>query len=474
MGILDRVKNAWNAFNDNSSQNQNKFTDLGYGNSSAQFLPYRYNNGSIIDTIKTKIAIDVSMIEFNHTIKYKDGVGSKIIKDGLNNILSLEANIDQSCIEFMQDLTFSMMDEGCIAVVITDANNNPLLNSSYDIYQMRIGKITQWYPKSVEVRLYNEAKGEYQNVIVSKNCTAIIQNPFYYIMNDNNSTLKRLSRKLALLDRYDEDLVSNTLNMILQFPYEVRAEQQMELAEKRVKQIESQLARRDNKHGIAYIGGNEKLTQIGANKDNNLMTEIQHLTTELLNQLGMTSNVLNGTASETEMKYYMNRTVYPICKKIALEFTRKFLTQTARTQGHYVSYKVEMFALVPLNELANTVDVLRRNTMITANEGRKILGFQPSEDPSADALFNPNVTAPDAVPGVGDETPVEVLPTMINKLNDQQYSDVLEYIKGIVGDFDENEINSIIESLDESQIADITNYVKSLLPQEEQTEEVTQ
>lgn len=475
MGILDRVKNAWNAFNYNENfKINNVASNLGSGSSQPVYTS-RYSKGSIIDTIITRIAMDVSMVEFRHVIVDKSGIMKSEVKSGLNNVLSLEANIDETYIEFIQDIVFSMFDEGVVCVVPTHTNRDPNLHDSYKIYEMRTGKIEHWYPSYVSVKLYNEKKGDYQTVNVKKRNCAIIQNPLYYIINDNNSTLKRLSRKLALLDKYDEELASNAFNMILQFPYEVRSEQQIKMANDRIKQIEAQLAKKANKHGIAWIGGNEKITQVGSNKENNLVTEIKELTQDLFNQLGLTANIFNGTASEQELKYYNDRTIYPICKRIAAEFTRKFLTETARTQGHRINYSTDLFTLVPLEQLANTLDILRRNSMITANEGRRVLKLEPSSDPSADALFNPNVT-PDPT-AMGGEDPNAAgqsldFSSIMEQLDENNYNDVLEYANKALGS--PEDINDAISNADEETINDITAYAQQLLDSQNQNGEAEQ
>lgn len=474
MGLIDGVKNMWSAFTYrvNTNTYSNSFDS---GSSQPVYAGQHYSKGSIIDTIITKIAIDVSMVEFQHVKKTKGSAAGVPVKSGLNNVLTLSANIDENYIEFMQDIVFSMLQEGRVCVVPTHTSRDPNYHKAYQIYKMRAGKIVQWYNDSVDVRLYNEEKGTFQTIRVKKANCAIIVNPLYYVLNADNSTLKRLARKLALLDSYDEDLASNTLNMILQFPYEVRSDQQIKMANDRVKQIESQLAKKHNKHGIAWIGGNEKFTQVGANKENNLLTEVKELTQDLFNQLGLTETIFKGTATEQELSYYTERTIYPICKRIALEFTIKFLTETARTQGHSIIYKTDPFKLVPMDKLVNIVDVLKRNALITTNEGRSILHFDLSDDPSADTLFNPNVTPdPTALGGEnqngGDSPEQPDLQTIMSQLSEEDQAEVIEYSKGILG-ADEN-VEEAINAATEEQIQQITEYAQQLLDsQGEETEE---
>lgn len=401
MKFLDRVKHAWNAFNGNQSETY-RLIEGSWGSATPSFKAYRYSKGSIIDTIVTRIAIDVSMVNFEHVKMDGDQGTENQQPSGLNRCLTLEANIDQSYIDFMQDIVFSMMDEGVCAVVPVDTKLNPNRTSSYDILSMRVGRIKDWYPKAVRVRLYNDRTGEYEEVVVSKSNCAILQNPLYSIINADNSTLKRLMRKLAILDSVDENLSNNKLDLLIQLPYIVKNEIRKQQADERIKAIEDQL--KNSKYGVAYIDGTEKVVQLNRSVENNLLKEIEYLTTELFNQLGLTKAIFDGTASEQEIRSYYDRTINPIAKQIALEFTRKFLTDTARTQGHSIVYHSSIFQLVPISVLAGVADTLRRNEIVTTNEIRKLIGLPLSDDPRANELFNPNIADTNQMMG---EPPLE-------------------------------------------------------------------
>lgn len=388
MSLLDRVKHAWNAFKESPEQQQ-RLIEGSWGNATPGFKAYRYSKGSIIDTIITRIAVDVSMVEFEHVKMDGDPETEVQQQSGLNRCLTLEANIDQSYIDFFQDIVFSMMDEGVCAVVPVDTKLNPNRTGSYDILTMRVGKIKDWYPRAVRVNLYNDRNGEYEEIVVAKANCAILPNPLYSIINADNSTLKRLMRKLAILDSVDENLSNNKLDLLIQLPYIVKGDIRKQQAEDRLKSIQEQL--RSSKYGIAYIDGTEKVVQLNRPIENNLLKEIEYLTTELFNQLGLTKAIFDGTASEQEIRSYYDRTINPIVKQIALEFNRKFLTETARTQGHKVIYHSNAFQLVPISILASVADTLRRNEIVTTNEMRKIIGLPLSDDPRANELFNPNI-----------------------------------------------------------------------------------
>ena len=386
MNIWDRLKNAWNVFR--SPPGSRLINDTSSWGGSMGFRPTVYSKGSIIDTIVTRIAIDFSMVEFHHVKMDENPKTEKEMKSGLNNCITLEANIDQSSVEFMQDLIISMMDEGVIAIVPTDTDLNPN-DGSFDILTMRVGEITQWYPKAVRVRLYNEATGRDEEVLVSKSACAIIENPLYSVINAPNATLKRLIRKLQLLDTIDENNASNKLDLILQLPYVIKHETKQKEAEMRINAIQEQLTK--NKYGIAYIDGTERITQLNRAVENHLLEEIEYLSNELFNQLGLTKRIFDGTAPEEERRSYYDRTINPIAKRVCLEFKRKFLTKTARSQGQDIVYYVDPFKLVTTSALASMADTLRRNSILTSNEIRQLLGFQPSDDKRANELFNPNM-----------------------------------------------------------------------------------
>jgi len=329
------------------------------------------------------------MIEFKHIRKDKDPATELLINDGFNRCLQLEANIDQSAIDFKKDLCMSMMDEGVIAVVPVDTDIKPGETPTYDILTMRVGKITQWYPQHVKVRLYNDQTGQDQEITLSKRQVAIIENPLYEVVNGQNSTLKRLIRKLQLKDALDENMISKKLDLLIQMPGALKGEIRQQQAKQRVEQIQDQLS--NSEYGIAYIDSTEHITQLNRPIENNLQSEIEYLTAELFNQLGLTKAVFDGTAGESELRSYYDRTINPIAMRIALEFNRKFLTDTARTQGHEIVYYSDPFKLVPTSSVAGMADALRRNAILSSNEIRGILGFQPSDDARADELFNPNI-----------------------------------------------------------------------------------
>lgn len=345
--------------------------------------------------------MDVSMVEFKHVKMDGDPVTETEQKSGLNRCLTLEANIDQSYIDFMQDIVMSMMDEGVVAVVPVDTRISPEDDCmAVDILTMRTGKIVQWYPEAVRVLVYNDKTGQEEEIIARKENVAIIENPLYTVVNADNSTLKRLVRKLQLMDIVDEGIASNKLDIILQLPYVVKGDIRKKQAEERIASIQSQLT--NSKYGIAYIDGTEHITQLNRAVENNLLKEIEYLSNELFNQLGMTSRIFDGTASEQELRSYFDRIVNPIAKRITLELNRKFLSDTARTQGHAIVYYSNPFKLVPISTLASVSDTLRRNEILTTNEIRGIMGFQPSDDPKANQLSNPNIADVNQDPSISN------------------------------------------------------------------------
>lgn len=390
MSFIQRVKNAWNAF----TYNQSHYLEREYAGPSSyspQFKQWRYSKGSIVDTIVNKIAIDVSMVTFDHVKMDNDPDTEEVINDGLQNCLSLEPNMDQTSIDFFQDLTMTMFDRGVCAVVPVETTNNPNITESYDILSLRVGRIVEWFPTAVKVELYNQLNGRIEQVVLDKRYVAIIENPLYSIVNGNNSTLKRLMHKLSLMDVLDDSNMKNPMDLIIQLPYDTRGETRTKQAEQRVAMLEEQLSNKTNRHGIAYIGATERITQLSHVVENKLLDEVDYLTKELYNQLGLSKGVFDGTASEAEMNSYYDRTIQPIAKRIALEFSRKFISRTGRAQGQTIAYHTDPFRLVPLSQLAGALDTLRRNTILSTNECRKIIGFQPSDDPRADQLFNPNI-----------------------------------------------------------------------------------
>lgn len=393
MGLFDKLKHSWNAFVNNRSPT-NYYNDIGY---SYSYRPDRVrftrgNERSIVTSVYNRIALDVSSIDIKHVRLDENGSFISVIDSGLNNCLTLEANIDQTGRALKQDIVMSMMDEGCVAIVPVDTTVNPTETGpgAYDILSMRTGKILEWYPSHVKVRVYNDRTGNKEDIIVPKKTVAIVENPLYAVMNEPNSTMQRLIRKLNLLDFIDEQSGSGKLDLIIQLPYIIKTEARREQAEKRRKDIENQLA--GSKYGIAYTDGTEKITQLNRPIENNLMKQIEYLTNMLYSQLGITQSVLDGTADEQTMLNYNNRTIEPIVSAIVDEMKRKFLSKTARSQLQSILFFRDPFKLVPVNNIAEIADKFTRNEILTSNEIRQIIGFKPSNDPKADQLINSNIS----------------------------------------------------------------------------------
>lgn len=393
MGLFDKLKHSWNAFVNNRSPT-NYYNDIGY---SYSYRPDRVrftrgNERSIVTSVYNRIALDVSSIDIKHVRLDENGSFVSVIDSGLNNCLTLEANIDQTGRALKQDIVMSMMDEGCIAIVPVDTTVNPTETGpgAYDILSMRTGKILEWYPSHVKVRVYNDRTGNKEDIIVPKKTVAIVENPLYAVMNEPNSTMQRLIRKLNLLDFIDEQSGSGKLDLIIQLPYIIKTEARREQAEKRRKDIENQLA--GSKYGIAYTDGTEKITQLNRPIENNLMKQIEYLTNMLYSQLGITQSVLDGTADEQTMLNYNNRTIEPIVSAIVDEMKRKFLSKTARSQLQSILFFRDPFKLVPVNNIAEIADKFTRNEILTSNEIRQIIGIKPSNDPKADQLINSNIS----------------------------------------------------------------------------------
>lgn len=387
--IGSRFKNAWNAF---FSRDPTPIFDNS-GNSSSyrpdRYRPTRGNERSIITAINNRIAIDVAAIPIRHVRLDEDGGYLNTIDSGLNNCLNLEANLDQTGRAFIQDAVLSMLDEGCVALVPTVTDVNPDYTDSYDIYEIRTGKITEWYPKKVKVEVYNDTTGRKQQIIRPKRKVAIIENPMYSVMNEPNSTMQRLIRKLKLLDAVDEQSSSGKLDLIIQLPYVVKTETRREQAEKRRKEIEEQLT--GSKYGIAYTDGTERITQLNRAVENNLLKQVEYLTSMLFSQLGITQTILDGTADEKTILNYRNRIIEPILSAIVDAMKVRFITKTARTQGQSISFFMELFKLVPVSEIAEIADKFTRNEIMTSNEIRQIVGMKPSRAPQADELRNKNL-----------------------------------------------------------------------------------
>lgn len=402
MGLGDRIRNGWNAFlnRDPTAEFDQR---LPYGmvyNSRpdrTRLLPG--NERTIINAVENRIAIDVSSIKIIHARLDENGRFQNTIASGLHSCMTLSANKDQTGRAFFQDVTMSILDEGCIAVVPVDTDVDLDDNDSFDILTMRVGKILTWYPDHVKVHLYNDRIGRYEDLLLEKEKVAIIENPFYSVMNEPNSILKRLNRKLQLLDAVDEQNSSGKLDLIIQLPYVVKTEARRQQAENRRKEIEMQLT--GSKYGIAYTDGTEKVIQLNRALENNLMSQVEYYTSMLFSQLGITEEILKGTADEKTMLNYNNRIIEPILSAITDEFKRKFLTPTARTQRQSITFYREPFKLVPVNDLAEIVDKFSRNAILSSNEIRGIIGFKPVDDPKADELRNKNLNAAE-----GEESPV--------------------------------------------------------------------
>lgn len=389
LNLRTRLAHAWNAF---TSRDPTKYIITGQGYSSRPDRPRlsRGNEKSIATSIFNRIALDVSSVSIKHCRLDKNGRYVEDIDSGLNNCLNLEANKDQTGRAFIQDAVLSMLDEGCVALVPVETSIDPKSSNSYQIDSMRTGKITEWYPDMVRVRLYNDRTGEKEEILLPKNQVGIIENPLYAVVNEYNSTMQRLIKKLSLLDVTDEQTASGKLDLIIQLPYVIKTETRREQAERRRKDIIDQLA--GSQYGIAYTDGTEKITQLNRSLENNLLKQVEYLTNMVYSQLGITQSVLDGTADEKTMLNYMNRTVEPIISAIVDELKRKFLTKTARSQLQSIVYFRDPFRLVPVNEIAEIADKFTRNEIMTSNEIRQIVGMQPSKDPKADKLVNSNIS----------------------------------------------------------------------------------
>lgn len=386
--LRERLKHAWNAFANRDPTDNYKPMGVSYYTRPDRPRFYFGQDKSIVTSIYTRIAIDCAAIDIKHVRLDVNDCFTEEIYSGLDDCLTLEANIDQSGRAFIQDIVMSMCDEGCVAVVPVDTSVNPN-TGAYDILSMRVGKIMEWYTNDIKVKLYNDRKGKSEEIIVPKEDTAIIENPLYSVMNEPNSTLKRLIRKINLLDSVDEQNGANKMDIIIQLPYIIKTEARRQQAEQRIKDIELQLS--SSQYGIAYTDGTEKIAQLNRSIDNQLQSHVDTLTEQLYAQLGLTKEVFNGTADEKVMLNYYNRTIEPIMSAITMEFKRKFLTKTARTQGQSIEFFRDPFRLTPVSDLAEIADKFTRNAIVTSNEFRGIIGFKPSDDPMADELMNNNL-----------------------------------------------------------------------------------
>ena len=402
MGISDRLQHAWNAFmNRDPTYN---YQDLGNSYSIRPDRPRftRGNERSIVTSVYNRIALDVSAISIQHVRLDDNGRFKEQMNTSLNSCLTLSANTDQTGRAFIQDAVMSMLDEGCVAIVPIDTTTDPNISDSYDILTMRTAKILDWYPNHVRIRVYNEKTGRQEETIVPKKMVAIVENPLYAVINEPNSTMQRLVRKLGLLDVTDEQTASGKLDLIIQLPYVIKTEARRQQAEERRKSIEMQLA--GSKYGIAYTDGTERITQLNRSLENNLMKQIEYLTSMLYSQLGITQSILDGTADEKTMLNYYSRTIEPIVSAIVDEMKRKFLTKTARSQHQSIAFFRDPFKLVPVNDIAEIADKFTRNEIMTSNEIRQIVGMKPSNDPKADKLINSNLNHPEETEKPIDKT----------------------------------------------------------------------
>ena len=403
--FLSKLKHAWNAFFNNKDPTP-KYQDIG---ASYYYRPDRQrftggNERTIVTSVYNRIALDAAAVEIKHVRLDKNERYLETIDSGINRCLNEEANIDQTGRAFIQDVVMSMLDEGCVAIVPVDTTFNPNITNSYDIQSMRVGKILQWYPNHIQVRVYNEKTGNKEDIIVPKSMVGIIENPLYAVINEPNSTMQRLIRKLSLLDAVDEQSGSGKLDLIIQLPYTIKTEARRQQAEARRKEIEVQLT--NSKYGIAYTDGTERITQLNRPIENNLMKQIEYLTSMLYSQLGITQSILDGTADEKTMLNYYSRSIEPIISAIVDELKRKFLTRTARSQLQSFLFFRDPFKLVPITEIATIADTFTRNEILSSNEVRQLIGIKPSSDPKADQLRNSNLnqTEDDYYVDPGNET----------------------------------------------------------------------
>ena len=397
MGFSERLQHAWNAFVNNRDPTR-FYREVGTSYFYRPDRPRltRGNERSIITSVYNRIAMDVASVQIQHCKLDENDRFSETIDSKLNTCLTLEANCDQTGRAFIQDVVMSMLDEGCVAIVPVDTTFDPNVANSYDILSMRTGKILEWYPSFVKVRVYNDKTGQKEDLMLPKSTIGIIENPLYAVMNEPSSTMQRLVRKLNILDAIDEQSGSGKLDLIIQLPYVIKTETRRQQAEDRRKDIESQLA--GSKYGIAYTDGTERITQLNRPAENNLMSQIEYLTSMLYSQLGITQSIMDGTADEKTMLNYNNRTVEPILSAIVDEMKRKFLTKTARSQKQSISFFRDPFRLVPINDIAEIADKFTRNEIMTSNEIRQIVGMKPSKDPKADQLINSNISQPTNTP----------------------------------------------------------------------------
>ena len=403
MGLIERVQRGWNAFrNRDPTFNFQNLGEISYYRPDRPRFT-RGNERSIVTSVYNRIALDASSICIQHVRLDNNGRFSSVIDSGLNNCLTLDANIDQTGRAFIQDAVMSMLDEGCVAIFPVETDVDPESTESYKINSMRTGKIIEWRPEHVKIRAYDDRIGRQSDIILKKSMVAIVENPLYAVINEPNSTMQRLIHKLNLMDVTDEQTASGKLDLIIQLPYVIKTPARQQQAEERRKSIEMQLA--SSKYGIAYTDGTEHITQLNRSVENNLMKQVEYLTNMLYGQLGITQTILDGTADDKTMLNYYNRTIEPIMSAIVDEMKRKFLTKTARSQGQSIMFFRDPFKLVPVNDIAEIADKFTRNEIMTSNEIRQIIGMKPSEDPKADQLLNSNISHPaEEIEGISDST----------------------------------------------------------------------
>lgn len=399
----ERLRHAWNSFTNPVGYRTYDSIGLGSGRRPDRAQMSYGNEKSVVSVIYTRIGIDVTSVDLRHVRVDENDRYISNVESGLNECLTVEANIDQSGRALVQDIVMTMFDEGSVAIIPVDTNINPTTSGGFDIRSIRTGVIMEWFPQHVKVRAYNEKTGLREDITLPKRNVAIVENPLYSIMNETNSTLKRLIRKINLLDGIDEKIGSGKLDIIIQLPYSVKSDLRREQAEERRASIQNQLT--GSTHGIAYIDGTEKVTQLNRPAENNLLEQIESLTSMLYSQLGLTESIFNGTADEAEMLNYHNRTIEPILTAIVESMNRKFLTKTARTQGQTIKFFRDPFKLVPVSQLADIADKFTRNEILSSNEIRSLIGFKPSDEPSADELRNKNLNKSKDEEGEGSNEP---------------------------------------------------------------------
>lgn len=436
MGFSDRLYHAWNAFLNKDPTSYYRTVGAGYSYRPDRPRLSQGNERSIVTSIFNRIALDVASLTFQHVRLDDEGRFLEVIDSGLNECLTVEANIDQSAQAFIQDVVLSMLDEGCVAIVPIDTTIDPTKSGAFDINSMRVAEILEWYPRHVRVRVYNDQTGYKEDKIVPKSMVAIIENPLYAVVNERNSTMQRLIRKLNLLDVIDEQSGSGKLDLIIQLPYTIKTDARRQQAEQRRKDIEQQLS--GSKYGIAYTDGTEHITQLNRAVENNLMSQIEYLTSMVYAQLGMTTGVLDGSANESTMTNYYTRTVEVIASVIVDEMIRTFLTKTARSQKQSIMFFRDPFRLIPMSEFAEIADKLTRNEIATSNEVRQEIGWKPSKDPAADELRNKNLNPADQSPAAPTEADTTAQDAIVNELFDSLEAEIDKIIANYMSDDEES------------------------------------